>query len=82
MSHPRKTVKALGNIERPKQLKFNKMSERSPYNSNHRDALSDGDEFGKGLYKNSIGGKTDIKTRNKNLGSNKFGSGRGYRLED
>ena len=58
----------------------NQLIPKNTYNNNdtytvsHPNALSDGDEFGKGEYNGSIGGKTDIDKRytllTKNIYSN------------
>lgn len=42
------------------------------YSGTHPDALSDGDEHGKGEKNNSVGSATDIKTREKQVVKNKF----------
>jgi hypothetical protein len=54
---------------------YNKSNEYSSINKN---ALSDGDEKGKGEKNNSIGSITDIKTRNEVVGKNKFGTAKKY----
>jgi hypothetical protein len=50
----------------------------SEYSESHPNALSDGDEKGKGLVDESVGGKTDITTRNILSGINQFASSRPY----
>jgi hypothetical protein len=47
------------------------------YGSSHPNALSDGDDKGKGET-NSVGTKTDILNRNANVGFNQFNSGNTY----
>lgn len=56
----------------------NEFSNNDQYNTGHPDALSTGDEEGKGELNGSIGGKTDIATRNCELTKNKFQQGRQY----
>lgn len=48
------------------------------YTSSHPNALSDGDEHGKGEKSGSIGGATDIKTRSSLLVKNKYTSNNDY----
>jgi hypothetical protein len=48
------------------------------YQAGHPDALSTGDEQGKGLVNEQVGGATDIKERNKELAKNKFNKNREY----
>jgi hypothetical protein len=75
-------IKELGAIERAKQTRYNPYTGANTYGPNHKNALSDGDEKGKGLYKGSIGGRTDINTRNQNMGSNPFNKSNPYRVDD
>lgn len=49
-----------------------------PYNSSHKNALSDGDEKGKGENGDSIGGITDIKTREALTAKNKYSNNKPY----
>ena len=42
------------------------------YSSEHPDALSNGDDYGKGEFNNQIGGITDIKMRETLLVKNKY----------
>jgi hypothetical protein len=48
------------------------------YEAGHPDALSTGDENGKGEVNGQIGGTTDIKTRNKLATKNKYNLNREY----
>lgn len=50
----------------------------SEYNVSHVNALSDGDEHGKGEKSGSIGGITDIKMRKTLLARNMYNSGSEY----
>jgi hypothetical protein len=49
-----------------------------PYEVGHPDALSTGDEDGKGEVNGQVGGATDIKTRYKLMTKNKFNKNREY----
>ena len=57
---------------REKLLIVNTYKENDPYNSAHKNALSDGDNKGKGENNKSIGGSKDIEARSK-LNLNKYG---------
>ena len=59
-------------------LPKNHFTDDNQYSTGHPDALSDGDENGKGELNGSVGGKTDIKTRNCELTKNKFQQDRQY----
>jgi hypothetical protein len=48
------------------------------YSGTHPDALSDGDEKGKGEKNGSVGSATDIKTREQQIVRNKFNNNRPY----
>jgi|JFJP01.1.fsa_nt_gi hypothetical protein len=50
----------------------------APYSSGHANALSTGDESGKGELNNSVGGATDIKTRKTLIAKNCYDSNRQY----
>ncbi|MFA5207137.1 MAG: hypothetical protein WC428_00405 [Candidatus Paceibacterota bacterium] len=56
----------------------NDFTDNDQYSTGHPDALSTGDEDGKGELNGSIGGKTDIKTRNCEITKNKFQQDRQY----
>jgi len=55
-----------------KNISRNIYQEGDPYNMGNKNALSDGDEKGKGENNGSVGSATDIKTRNKLLAKNKY----------
>lgn len=57
---------------RTEELTRNKYSLNNQYTETSPDALSDGDELGKGEKNGSIGGRTDIAERNKELSKNLF----------
>lgn len=63
---------------RNKSLVRNDYSENSKYESGHADALSTGDEKGKGEVNGQVGGATDIKMRDKLVTKNKFNKNREY----
>jgi len=48
------------------------------YVTGHKNALSDGDEWGKGEKNGNIGGATDIITRKSDLTKNKYNSNNQY----
>lgn len=48
------------------------------YNAGHPDALSTGDELGKGEVNGEVGGTTDIKCRNTLMTKNKYNINREY----
>jgi hypothetical protein len=48
------------------------------YSSSNQNALSDGDEKGKGELNGSIGSQTDIQTRISNQGKNRYNNGNEY----
>lgn len=53
----------------------NDYDKNDEYVASHADALSDGDELGKGEKQGSVGGLTDIKTRKALIAKNKYNSG-------
>lgn len=68
-----------------KSLPFRKQNvARNSYNNNdeysvgHPNALSDGDELGKGEVNGQIGGLTDIKLREKSIAKNLFNKNKEY----
>lgn len=63
---------------RDKLLVKNIYGNNDGYTSSHANALSDGDEHGKGEKSGSIGGATDIKTRTSLLAKNKYSSNNDY----
>ena len=56
----------------------NNFNGNKPYVAGHPDALSTGDEDGKGEVNGSVGGLTDIKTRKTLVAKNKYNSNRTY----
>lgn len=51
---------------------MNDYKSNKEYTAGHPDALSDGDELGKGELNGNVGGKTDIKTRTTLITKNKY----------
>jgi hypothetical protein len=49
-----------------------------PYSGGHSNALSNGDELGKGEMNGQVGSATDIKVRNTLMAKNKFDRNREY----
>lgn len=62
-----------------KELAINRYSFNNGYGIANPDAISDGDEFGKGENQNGqVGSKTDIMTRNETLARNRYSKNFGY----
>lgn len=75
-------VKAIGEVERPKNLSRNEYSDENVYGLTHPNALSDGDVKGKGLNNGSIGSSVDISQRKQSISRNKFNLNNIYRVTD
>lgn len=56
----------------------NDFNNNDQYNVGHEDALSTGDEAGKGEVNGQVGSATDIKVRYKLMAKNKFNKNREY----
>ena len=63
---------------RKKLIAKNDYNNNNEYNIGHPDALSTGDEEGKGEVNGQVGGKTDIKQRKKLMAKNRFNNNREY----
>ena len=63
---------------RKKEIARNTFNENKEYNSAHPNALSDGDEHGKGELNESIGGETDIKKRKELKAKNLYNENHQY----
>ena len=63
---------------RKTEIARNDYNENDKYEVGHPDALSTGDEQGKGEVNGQVGGLTDIKTRDKLMTKNKFNKNREY----
>ena len=63
---------------RKREIARNDYDENDVYNSGHPDALSTGDEDGKGEVNGEVGGATDIKTRYTSMARNRYNKNREY----
>jgi len=63
---------------RKKAVARNDYDENDKYEAGHANALSTGDEKGKGEVNQQVGGSTDIKTRETSMARNKFNKNREY----
>ncbi len=63
---------------RTRSIARNDYNYNDEYSVGHSDALSTGDEKGKGEVNGQIGSATDIKERNKEIVKNKFNKNREY----
>jgi len=60
---------------RKENVARNDYGSNNAYEAGHPDALSTGDEDGKGEVNGQVGGLTDIKTRNAAIAKNKYQKG-------
>jgi hypothetical protein len=65
---------------RKEEIARNDYNQNKPYNQGNPDALSTGDEAGKGEFNGSIGSATDIKVRKNLTAKNKFTPNKEYNL--
>jgi len=63
---------------RKREIARNDYDKEDTYNSGHDDALSTGDEAGKGEVNGQVGGATDIKTRQSSIVKNKYNKNNEY----
>lgn len=63
---------------RKREIARNDYDQNDFYNAGHPDALSTGDEDGKGEVNGQVGGATDIKKRGTLLTKNKYTKNREY----
>ena len=63
---------------RKKEVARNDFDKNDAYELGHADALSDGDEHGKGEKNGQVGGATDIKSRETAAAKNKYNTNRQY----
>jgi len=63
---------------REQNIARNDYDKGDEYTVGHPDALSTGDELGKGEMNNKVGGATDIKTREKSIAKNKYNKNKEY----
>jgi hypothetical protein len=66
---------------RDREIARNTFQDGDPYNINHPNAKSDGDERGKGET-NTIGGRTDIAKRQESIARNKFSLNNPYNIDN
>jgi len=71
-------LELIANKLRPEHLARNEYDPNDLYSSGHKNALSSGDEPGKGENEGKIGGLTDINTRKDNMGRNAYTDLNGY----
>ena len=63
---------------REKNLAKNSYSNNDDYNTSHPNALSDGDNKGKGENNGKVGSSADIQAREKSLTKNRFSPNKPY----
>jgi hypothetical protein len=63
---------------RKREISRNEYDNNDPYTGGHANALSDGDEWGKGENNGQVGGATDIKARQTMIAKNKFNRNNEY----
>ena len=64
---------------RTQEVVINRYSEKNGYGITNPNAVSDGDEFGKGQNESGqVGSLTDINTRTDIISANKYGANNGY----
>ena len=74
----RKTIQKLSEKFRQEHIARNSYDYNTVYDSNNRNALSDGDEKGKGENNGSVGSSVDIQNRIENLGRNRYSNNNEY----
>jgi hypothetical protein len=67
---------------RDREIARNEYQDGDQYYAGHPNALSDGDEKGKGETTQSIGGKTDINTRENAIAKNKYSRNNPYNIDN
>lgn len=75
-------LKQIADAERPNQLKKNIYVEKNEYNSSHPNAISDGDDKGRGLNNGNIGNRTDITQRKLQSSKNIYTEKNSYKVDD
>lgn len=66
---------------REREIARNEYQDGDPYVTGHENALSDGDEKGKGET-NTIGGRTDIEKRQTSIAKNKYSLNNPYNINN
>jgi len=65
-------------VFRKENVARNSYNNNDPYEVGHSNALSNGDELGKGELNGQVGGTTDIKVRENLMAKNKFNKNKEY----
>ena len=79
LSQPENNMTSVADKIRNQLLaKNNFASQKNEYGSTNKDALSDGDEKGKGELDGKVGSLTDIKSRTDVVARNKYNPSKGY----
>lgn len=71
-------LEKINEAYREQMLSRNIYSQDDPYDTANSRALSDGDQWGRGEYNNSIGTSVDITARNEMLKRNKYSADKPY----
>ena len=71
-------LEKIADKERQASIARNEYNYTDGYSSGHKNALSTGDEEGKGENQNQIGGLTDINIRKDNTGRNYYNENKVY----
>jgi len=71
-------LEEISGAYRKANITKNSYKNTDQYTAGHKNALSDGDELGKGENADSIGGATDIKCRESLITKNKFNKNKEY----
>jgi hypothetical protein len=72
----------IANARRVVASTLNRYGAANPYTSSSRDALSDGDDRGRGYYNGQIGTLTEQRAIARWLAMNKYSAARPYSLAD
>ena len=67
---------------REREIARNTFQDGDPYETGHKNAQSDGDEWGKGETESGIGSKTDIKKRETSEAKNKYSNNNPYNISN
>jgi hypothetical protein len=75
-------LEIIAEKERISSIARNEYTFNNGYNSNNVNALSNGDEKGKGELDGQVGSLTDINTRKDNMGRNVYNGNNGYGINN
>ncbi|MFW6246995.1 MAG: hypothetical protein ACOC22_02370 [bacterium] len=67
---------------RDAQISRNTFNKNDTYNVSHPDALSDGDEIGKGELNSQVGSLTDIKSKERMVAKNIYNQNNEYNISN